>query len=254
MQVSGTLGQSTRKRVGIAVASLLALLLSAPLAHAVSFTVNPSAVGAPQSPFTASIVDFSYSSTVNQTAPAGTCTNANPCTFTETGTGSFSNFKTNFTTPVINSGLNQSPGYTMTGNFNATGTATPFNSGIKVNYDTFDLRLFANGNLVAQSTGLVAGEANVFGPDLAKGDFHVVLNIEPVGGFLSGPFVTGLNVADFAGNNTNLQGFSLGSFTNGRIQGSGNLSFNVIPEPTTLLLIGSGLAMLGWARRKQRRL
>lgn len=225
------------------------ILLTASFAGAVSFTVNPSVVGAPQSSFSAALVDFSYSATVNQTAPAGTCTTATPCTFTESGTGSFSNFKTNFTTPVTNSGLNQSPGYTLTGQFTGSGTAVPFSSGILANFNSFNLRLFANSTLVAQSTGLVQGQAHVFGPDLAKGDFHVVLNIEPVGGFFSGPFQLGLNTADFAGNNTNVSGFSLGSFQNGQIQGSGNLTFNVIPEPATLLLIGTGLAMLGIARR-----
>jgi hypothetical protein len=47
----------------------------------------------------------------------------------------------------------------------------------------------------------------------------------------------------------------LGNFTSGRIDGLGNVSFtggnNVIPEPATLLLIGSELAALGWIRRKQ---
>jgi|SRR5579884_2701512 len=239
----------------VMVSTAVGLVLTASFAGAVSFTVNPSVVGAPQSSFSAALVDFSYSATVNQTAPSGTCTTASPCTFTETGSGSFSNFKSNFTTPVINSGLNQSPGYTLTGQFTGSGTAVPEGTGINATFNSFNLQLFANSTLVAQSTGLVQGQAHVFGPDLAKGDFHVVLNINPVGGFFSGPFQLGLNTADFAGNNTNVSGFSLGSFQNGQIQGSGNLTFNVgqtppaIPEPATLLLIGTGLAMLGVARR-----
>jgi hypothetical protein len=102
--------------------------------------------------------------------------------------------------------------------------------------------------LVGQSTGLIAGEAHAFS-GLANGDFHVVVNFDAVGGFLSGPLA--IQFADFNGVNTSLQGFSMGSFTSGRIDGSGNVSFTPIPEPTTLLLIGSGLAALGWIRRKQ---
>ena len=37
-----------------------------------------------------------------------------------------------------------------------------------------------------------------------------------------------------------MQGFSLNGFTSGRIDGSGNLSVNVVPEPFSLLLLGSG--------------
>ncbi|MER3423810.1 MAG: hypothetical protein C4293_11850 [Nitrospiraceae bacterium] len=219
-------------------------------AFAVSFQVNPSVVGAPQPSLTADVVDFSYTATVNQQAPAGVCSTAAPCTFQETGTVSFSQFRQGFLTPVINDGLNETPGYTLTGQFTGSGTAVPFGDGIRATFNDFDISLFANNTtLVAQSTGLISGQANVFGPSLAKGDFHVVVQFDPVGGFFSGPFVFGLNTADFAGNNFNITGVSLGSFTGGRIEGSGQMTIGVIPEPTTLLLIGSGLAGLGLLRR-----
>lgn len=239
-------------RTGLAVGALT--FVTAPV-WADTFQVNPSAIGAPQASFTAGLADFSYSATVNQTGPTG-C--ASGCSFTETGTASFSGFKAaDFITPVLNTGLNQNPGYTLTGAFTASGTATPDTTGgITATFTSFNLTLSTQtlpggaSTIVAQSTALLAGEAHIFGPDLAKGDFHVVVQLNPVGGFLSGPFVLNLANADFAGNNTTVTGFSLGAFTGGTIQGSGDLSLRAVPEPTSLLLLGSGMAAIAWYRRR----
>jgi hypothetical protein len=65
------------------------------------------------------------------------------------------------------------------------------------------------------------------------------------------PFALNLTIGTFDGVNTTLTGFSMGNFNSGRIDGSGNLSFNTIPEPASLLLVGSGLAALGWLRRRR---
>ncbi|WP_447976565.1 PEP-CTERM sorting domain-containing protein [Candidatus Nitrospira bockiana] len=239
------------------VGVLTCALLTSTLAMAAPFQVNPGALSppAPQASFTASLVDFSYQATLNQqtTGGASTCTAANPCTFQQTGTASFSNFKNGFTTPVLNSGLNENPGYTLTGQFAGAGTAVPLNStGLDATFHDFQLRLFADGQLIGQSTGLIEGQAHFFGPDLAKGDFHVRLQFDPVGGFLSGPFILGLNEANFNGNNTNAVGMTLGNIQGARLEGSGNFFPSVIPEPTTLLLLGSGLVGLGLLARRSR--
>ena len=231
-------------------------------------TINPSAAGVPGSSFTASFIDYSYVALVDQTATSGTGT------FTIDGGGFFSSFRhPDLPTAVQNTGLNTD--YKMYATFSGGGSVNPTTGvpgGLTATYNTFQMSIFVDTNsnttitadgvgapngtvsvggttsddvLVGNSTGLNAGESHVF-PGLANGDFNVMMTFNPVGGFLSGPIT-----ADFNGVNTSLQGFSMGNFTDGRIDGSGNVSFGVIPEPGTLLLIGSGLAALGWMRRKQ---
>jgi PEP-CTERM motif len=243
------------------------------VASADTFTVNPGAIGVAGPTVQANFADFSYVALVNQTATNGTGT------FSEQGAGFFSSYRfPNLSDVVQNSGINTN--YKLYGVFTGSGTVAPTTGvpgGITATFNDFNLRLFVDPNqnstitaspvgtvggtvsvggaaddiLVGQSAGLIAGEAHAF-PGLANGDFNVQVRLSPVGGFLSGPFILNLAIADFNGVNTSLQGFSLGSFNSGRIDGSGNLSLTAIPEPSTLLLLGSGLAALGWFNRKPR--
>jgi hypothetical protein len=243
------------------------LAFSALPAFAVPVTINQPTGGS----LTASFIDFSYVALVNQTATNGTGT------FNEQGAGFFSSYRNPTLADVVTgSGLNTN--YKLYAVFTGSGTVAPTTGipgGETATFNSFNLRMFLDPGmnttitaspvgtpggtvnitgttsddiLVGQSSSLIAGQSHAF-PGLANGDFHVQVNFNPVGGFLSGPLA--INFADFNGVNTSLQGFSTGNFTSGRIDGSGNTSFNVIPEPATLLLIGSGLAALGWFRRKQ---
>ncbi|MDQ6733751.1 MAG: hypothetical protein M3Z35_06490, partial [Nitrospirota bacterium] len=58
-----------------------------------------------------------------------------------------------------------------------------------------------------QSAGLIAGQAHAL-PGLANGDFDIQVRFSPLGGFLSGPIVLNLALADFNGVNTSLSGFA----------------------------------------------
>ena len=260
---------------GSVVAAGLALSVLGGVASADTFSVNPSAIGVagPTVP-NINYADFSYVALVNQTATNGTGT------FNEQGAGFFSSYRFPTLADVLpNTGLNTN--YKLYATFTGAGTVAPtvgIPGGETATFTSFSLKLFVDPNLnsaivaspvgtpggtvtvsggaddtlVGQSLGLVAGESHAF-PGLANGDFKVLVNFSPVGGFLSGPFTLGLNIANFNGVNTSLQGFSLNNFTSGRVDGSGNLSVTAVPEPSALLLLGSGMAALGWFRRQTRR-
>jgi hypothetical protein len=104
---------------------------------------------------------------------------------------------------------------------------------------------------------LRVGGFHVFG-GLANGDFDVQFNVTSFGtspGFFS-VTDTGdpLSQGDFNGVNSRIIGVTAppSTFTNGEIDGSGNVTFQAVPEPASLSLIG--IALLGGvlARRKTR--
>jgi PEP-CTERM motif len=261
---------SSMLRGGLLAGGMLLSVMGA-VASADTITVNPGAIGVTGPTIQANFADFSYVALVNQTAVNGTGT------FNEQGAGTFGSFRfPNLSDVVTNSGLNTN--YRMYAVFSGAGTVAPtvgIPGGETATFNSFTLRLFVDPNqnsvitaspvgtvggtvnvsntaddiLVGQSSALVAGQSHAF-PGLANGDFHVQVRFSPVGGFLSGPFSLGLAVADFNGVNTSLQGFSLGNFNSGRVDGSGNFFVSAVPEPTTLLLLGSGIAALGLFRRK----
>lgn len=89
-------------------------------------------------------------------------------------------------------------------------------------------------------------------PVQAHGDFDVVVKFEPVGGFFSG----NVQVAELKGFMTSLTTFAAGAYFNGTHQGADSLSFMssspiVNPEPTTFVLVASGMAGFALLRCKQ---
>lgn len=276
--------------VGGAPAAFAGHIPSASLIGPVPFTVTPGAVGeGTYVPFTATYISFDYMADVDQTAgsPASFIEQgiANYSVF---HSGALPSPIAAGVSGLNVAGPGVGPGYNLYMTFTTSGTASPAGGGVNVELDTWTAGIYVDVNsdsgaatrsggsivlpgitaddiLVASSTSLYNGCASGTNPDgdcggahvfpgLAAGDFDVVANFTPVGGFFSVPLVLGLTFADHNGVNTTITGVAPppSGFTNATLRGSGNTSVSV-PEPATLALLGMGLAGMAFAGSRRNR-
>lgn len=218
---------------------------------------------------------FGYQARIIQTIVGGSLAGADD-PFTENGFLNKASFEMGAGN-AVSSQLNalEPNGYKIYGVFTITGEADPFGAtGILATFANASLTLFidrssdtvlgfngANAVTVANNVDdtaianltLVTGEAHVFG-GLANGDFDSILNfsLTPFGAtyfVLPSPFFT---LENFGGNTQTITGASLTSSFVATATGAGVELFLVVPEPTTLSIVGLALLGLGVVTRRRK--
>ena len=230
---------------------------------ATTFTVNPGAIGACPTAapcaFDAMFKGIQYNATGTLGGPG----------FTETGSASISNFAFPNESTLLLPGLTGlGVNYTLMEDFSAAGTFSGTLNNGTVLFTSFNFTLIAHPligpnaglDLTIGSGTLIPGQggATTFlggnppgTPNL--GSFDVIDNFTKSGsfaGFLGGTAFGGGNTAlvEAPGNNNTL---AVTGLTTIALGGGGDQKFAPVPEPASLLLLGSGLMGL-WAYRRRR--